>query len=69
LKTQNQLVIIIPNLIGNPVFLKTYGFPLEFIPMNIGAGMTLDKPFLQSLFKSGTRISFSSSHGTLVPKE
>jgi hypothetical protein len=25
---------------GSPVFSRTYGFLLEFIPMKIGAGMT-----------------------------
>jgi len=31
--------------LGNPVKTKIYGFPLEFILRNIGAGMIFDSAF------------------------
>ncbi len=52
--------------IGNPEKTTTYGFPLEFIPMNIGAGMTLDCAFSQRLFSSGFKVT-PQIYGALAP--
>ena len=46
------------NAKGNPLFSRTYGFPLEFIPANAGVGMTIYRSLLIKLLKMLTTLNY-----------